>query len=234
MSIDYAVYRNHLAKKGGRYVARVLSVRSASLDDIVSQLVVQGSTITREDIDTVLAGTIRVIVNMLLDGKRVNFGDLVSFSSSVRGTFRTAQESFDRSRHELVPRAAAGVCLKKAFAQQSVPKRVERRRSGAELYLYEDLATSSHNDTLTPANIGCIRGVRLSFDASAQDEGIYFVSDFDGTAIKVALVQKNKPSELIFLVPPSLCAGAYTLELRNRIRNDRLVSARLDATLIVR
>ena len=65
------------------------------------------------------------------------------------------------------------------------------------------------------------------------DEGLYFVATAAGET-KVATVQKNKPSQFVFLVP-TLVEGTYHLEVRARMGSGtsarELRIGRLDATL---
>ena len=83
-------------------------------------------------------------------------------------------------------------------------------------------------------NIGQLSGSRLKFDPAEADEGLYFVADAGGET-EVTVVQKNKPSQLVFLVPAGLAAGTHHLEVRARMGTGtaarELRSGRLDAPL---
>jgi len=233
MSIDYALYRNHLIKDKIEYAAKVIPTRSATMEDIVAQMLLQGSTITRTDIIAVLEDAVKAVEHMLLDGKRVNFGDLVLLSTGLKGSFSTLQDGYDRSRHYVVAKAVPGIRIKRAIQNNCVVNKVERSRLGAEIYVYNDLGSGTENSSLTAANIGCIQGKRLSFDTAAADEGIFFVSVSDNTETKVSIIQKNKPAEIVFLVPPSLVTGMYTLVLRYRETKDKLLQVSLDDPLSI-
>ena len=75
----------------------------------------------------------------------------------------------------------------------------------------------------------------MKFDPAESDEGLYFVADAGGDT-KAPTVQKNKPSQLVFLVP-TLVAGTYHLEVRARMGSGtsarELRIGRLDSTLTV-
>ena len=75
----------------------------------------------------------------------------------------------------------------------------------------------------------------MKFDPARSDEGLYFVAT-GGSQTKVSTVQKNKPSQLVFLVP-SLADGTYHLEVRARMGSGtsarELRIGRLDSTLTV-
>ena len=81
--------------------------------------------------------------------------------------------------------------------------------------------------------IGQLTGNRLKFDTLQADEGAYFVPVGLGAEIKVATVQKNKPSQLVFLIS-TLAAGDWQIEVRARISGGaELRTGRLDAVLTV-
>lgn len=95
-----------------------------------------------------------------------------------------------------------------------------------------DIASDSNNGQATPGNIGQLTGNRLKYNTGAGDEGVYFVS-VGGGETKVATVQKNKPSQAVFLIP-TLLAGDYQIEVRARISGGtELRSGRLDAVSTV-
>ena len=55
-----------------------------------------------------------------------------------------------------------------------------------------------------------------------------------GGETKVTVVQKNKPSQLVFIVPATLIAGTYNIEARARVSGGtQLRVGRLDPVLTV-
>lgn len=79
-----------------------------------------------------------------------------------------------------------------------------------------DLGSGETNSTVTPNNIGTINGHRLKFDPSQADEGIFFIAIPTGTELKVTAVQRNKPGQLVFMVPDMPAGGTLNLEVRAR------------------
>ncbi|MCK4341067.1 MAG: DUF4469 domain-containing protein [Phycisphaerae bacterium] len=114
-------------------------------------------------------------------------------------------------------------------------RKVEAVKPSPNPIEYRDIGTDTTNDTVTVGNIGQLSGSRLKFDPAEADEGLYFVADAGGET-KVPTVQKNKPSQLVFLVP-NLVAGTYHLEVRARMGSGtsarELRIGRLDSTLTV-
>ncbi|MBK9118113.1 MAG: DUF4469 domain-containing protein [Phycisphaerales bacterium] len=77
---------------------------------------------------------------------------------------------------------------------------------------------------------------RLQADPAAADEGIFLLPAAGGPALRIPpqVVQRNKPSLLVFLNPPGL-SGTYTLEVRARVGRGsaarELRTGRLDGPL---
>ncbi len=125
--------------------------------------------------------------------------------------------------------------IEEAVRAAATVEKVEAVKPAPNPIEYRDLGADETNDTITPDNIGQLSGSRLKFDPAAADEGLYFVADAGGET-KVSTVQKNKPSQLVFLIPP-LADGTYHLEVRARMGSGtsarELRIGRLDAMLTV-
>jgi len=75
---------------------------------------------------------------------------------------------------------------------------------------------------------------RLRFDDQAADEGIFFLPAAGGSAVKVAAVLDNKPSQLSFQVPAAVIADQWFVQVRARAENSTaLRSGQLDTVLTV-
>jgi hypothetical protein len=86
---------------------------------------------------------------------------------------------------------------------------------------------------LTPNNIGQLSGSPQKFHENAADEGVIIVDVDGGPTFKVTTVQRNKPAQLVFLVP-SLPGGSYRIEVRAKVgASTQLRTGTLDATLVV-
>jgi hypothetical protein len=231
MPINYALFENSLTGEPNDYTAQVQTTASLNLDDLIQRVIQQGSTSTEADIVAVLEDIIKVCKAALLDGNRVNFGGLVELFPRVRGIFHGITDDFDPARHKVDVGANPGSRVRNHVRARATVQKVETILPAPTPLEYLDLGSGDVNHTLTPGTIGTINGSRLKFDDTRADEGIFFI-DAGGTEHKVALVQKNKPSQLVFLVPDTIPAGNLTLEVRARMRDStELRTGHLDATL---
>jgi hypothetical protein len=96
------------------------------------------------------------------------------------------------------------------------------------LVALHDLGSQTTNATITPGNIATIAGARLKLTPGHGEEGVFFVPLAGGAAVRVGVYQRNKPSELVFLIP-HLPAGQYHVEVRTRTRKgSELITGSLD------
>lgn len=233
MPIHYALFENNITSDPDDFAAIVQAVDSADLDRIVQRMLERGSTTTTADILAVLEDTIGACESMLLDGMRVNFGGLVELFPRMRGVFTSATDTYDPARHSLDVGANPGSRVRKTVRDNATVVKEEAVKPAPNPIEFRDIASDTSNGQVTPDNIGQLSGNRLKFDAAQADEGAYFVPLGIGAPTKVATVQKNKPSQLVFLIP-TLAVGDYQIEVRARISGGtELRTGRLDAVLTV-
>ena len=232
MPIKYVLRENNLSDDPDDYMARIRHVGIARIETIIERMIQRGSTVTRADIVGVLEDYYAAIESLLLEGMSVTT-PLDHFSLSVKGIFRGADDTFDPSRHRLHAALIAGPRLRKTLQERGEMTKEEMVRPAPNPVDYLDLNSGERNGTLTPGGMGRIIGHRLKFDPADPQQGIFFIAS-DGTETRVSIVGKNKPGELLFLVPEGLTAGAYRLEVRvlPKWRRDMHTGA-LEATLTV-
>ena len=78
--------------------------------------------------------------------------------------------------------------------------------------------------------VGPIGGKRLKFGVALAEEGVFFINAADGTEYEVSAIQKNKPSQLVFLVPTIPVGTQLQLEVRAYF-GEKLRTGRLDDEL---
>jgi hypothetical protein len=223
---------NHLTSDPDDYMAMVQPTNTAELEDIINRMIDQGSTVVKADILSVLEDYHQAIESMVLEGQNVNTPG-ANYGASIKGVFNGQADSYDASRHQVRATVSPGKRFRKAIegrAQVTKGEAVTPRPNPLE---YTDLNSEARNSVLTPGGMGRLVGHRLKFDPTAADQGIFFVAA-DDTETRVEVVGRNKPAELMFLVPDSLPAGEYTLEVRATMRNnDDVRTGALDVPLTV-
>lgn len=114
-----------------------------------------------------------------------------------------------------------------------VQKQESSDRSQPRPLNYTDLNSGEVNSVLTPGGMGRVTGYRLKFDPTDPEQGIFFMPAGESTSGQAAVIAKNGPSELIFLVPATLTKDDYTLEIRSTMGNGTVRTGVLADTLTV-
>lgn len=235
MPIKYALFENNITSDPDDYSAMVQISGSAEGDDLVQDIVDQGTTVNKPDILAVTAALKLACQRRVEQGQRVNYFGMMDFFPRIKGVFTGPTDSFDPARHRIDIGANPGSELREAVRVGASVEKVEAVKPSPNPIEYRDIGSDTSNDTVTIGNIGQLSGSRLKSDPAEADEGLYFVATAGGDT-KVPTVQKNKPSQLVFLVP-ALAAGTYHLEVRARMGSGtsarELRIGRLDAALTV-
>ncbi len=231
MPIQYALFENNVTSDPDDYSATIQITSSGDGDDLVQDIIDQGTTVNRPDILAVTAALKLACQRRVEQGQRVNYFGMVEFFPRIKGVFNGPLDTFDPARHRIDIGANPGSELREAVRNGASVEKVEAVKPSPNPIEYRDVGTDTTNDQITPGNIGQLSGNRLKFDAAQADEGLYFIPTLDTGDVKVTTVQKNKPSQLVFLVP-ALGAGGYNLEVRARIAGGtELRIGRLDPVL---
>jgi hypothetical protein len=231
MSINYALFKNHLTSDPDDYRAMVLSNGTAELEDVIDRMIEQGSTVVKADILSVLEDYYTAIENMVLEGMSV-LTPGANYGASIKGVFNSQADSFDPNRHQVRASVSPGKRFRKAIRERSQPAKQEATRPKPSLLEFTDLNSDVRNSVLTPGGMGQVVGHRLKFDAEDPAQGIFFVAA-DDSETEVTVVGRNMPGELMFLIPEGLTAGDYTLEVRAGFGEDDIRSGALDVPLTV-
>ena len=216
MSINYSLYENKLSTAADTYAARVNLKGSVGLEQVANRIARMNSTVSRTDVLIVLENIALACEELLLEGNRVNIGDLTHLFPSIKGIFDNDSDNFDPARHRVKISATPGKRIRRAIREKAtVTKQATISPEPAPLE-FVDHATGTTNHSISPGNIGVIHGKRLKFNPDDTTEGIFFV-DCNDTATKAPAVVKNKPGELILSTPAlTTIANPYTIEVRAR------------------
>ncbi len=210
--IHYALFEHHLTADPDDYVARVISQDAVDQNTLVDDVIKRGSTVTRPDLLAALDAYNEALIDRLLEGQRVNT-PVANYGVVIRGTFDGADDEFDPSRHLLLPTVSPGALARRRIQEQGRAAKAEAQVPEPNPVQYRDFGSETTNSALTPGSPGGVTGHRLKFDPADEQQGVFFIAA-DGSATRAVMVMRNKPAELMFMVPDGLAAGDYTLEVR--------------------
>ncbi|MCW9705498.1 DNA-binding domain-containing protein [Fodinibius salsisoli] len=231
MSLKYALYPNYLTTDPNDYMAIVQDQESHEIEDIIDLMISRGSTVTKAEALSVIEEYEAAIEKVLEGGDSVNTS-IMRVTGSMPGVFNDLTDRYDESRHYVRLNMNPGPRVKRA-AQNIEVEKIEADRPEPALKLFEDVASDTTNETLTPGGVAKITGRLLKVDPEATDQGVFFIAD-DGTSTRSDTYIRNKPANLIVMIPESLPSGEYSVEVRTILQNTKSVrSGRLNSTVVV-
>lgn len=214
-TLTYRMNRNPL--RGGGVIVRLGAKGAADLDDVARHIAETRNTrYSKETVKDVVEELRRTVLFYLSQGIRVNLDAFMEIYPVYCGRFESLEARLEGDTSGLGIRCEASQRFAKELARR-VTLTHDGKPSGRFPLLtsYEDAATGRSNATLTAGTIGTLNGRHLKFDPTQQDEGIFFVIVSTGQETRVTMVSHNKPSQLIFMVPP-LIPEKYRVAVRTR------------------
>ncbi len=216
----------------GYNTALVQSTGTAELEDVIKHIIQQGSTVTRPDIVSVLEDFFTAIESMVLEGMNVNTPS-ANYGASIKGIFDGQADGYDPSRHQIAPKVTAGKRYRKAIKEQAQAAKQEAVKPKPNPLEYTDINSGERNSVLSPGGMGQVIGHRLKFDPADPEQSVFFMAPDGSSSTRVDVVGKNKPGELMFMVPDSLSPGDYMLVVRAGFGEDDVRIGALETTLTV-
>lgn len=150
----------------------------------------------------------------------------------IRGAFHSANEGFNRDKHEVYIKVKANGSLKKLTDQLPV-ERVTSVKPTPQPEVCRNMDTEAVNDTLTLDGDARINGNHLKFDKSDPKQGVFLIDSKD-QEVRMAKFTDVLPKQLTFRVPKTLAKGEYRVEVRSTMGTQELRSGRLPNVLTVK
>lgn len=223
MTIKYYLQPNPITPDPNDQKARVQPNNTLNFDDIIARCVKRGTTLTETDLRAAVRLYLSETGDAVAEGNNVTL-PLVNLRPSITGTFNDVNDSFDSSRHTVKASCSAGIDLVQKMQTASVEK-ITGTVLSPDIVDFTDVKTNNHTQA-SKGNIGVITGSQLKFNPANAAEGIFFVNVATNAETKVADIAQRTEGKLMFLIPTSLTAGTYYVEVRraytnaNSIRSD--------------
>ena len=211
--ITYVVRKCNLVDQENKegYFALVLHGRNViDHDGIVREMSEKNTTVSRQDIISVLDLYRETIIRRLQQGFKV-YSSLFSAHVSIRGTFASDKESFDPARHELHVKVSPDQALLKRVVKGAELRKLDTDPEVPVLKTYFDINTETTNSIATAGFAAEIRGKRMEMDTSREDHGIWFVNPASKEEVKVERIIRHSGTNIMFIVP-QLSAGNWQIK----------------------
>lgn len=226
---EYSLKKSSLNGEQDKFVAVVQNGKKISIEEMVDDIAIPSSILKKTEIVAV--------ANVLFEEITKNIRKGIGFTSehlqtsvSIKGTFDSEDDRFDKDRHKTKINFTPGPTVKKMVGEISVEK-IKPVAIIPVVNKFIDAATDIANETITPNSPAKILGDRLKVDGEDPTQGIFF-TDTNGNETKVTLIVHNMPSQLIFMVP-ALPAGTYRVHVRAMINDAEVREGTLPTSLTV-
>lgn len=230
MPITYTLKKNYLREGSREYYPQVKLSGSADINAIAQRMIEQGSTITLEDIRAVLTSLNKACLSIVLEGRRVNLGELVDIYPRMQGTFNSLSDEYSSLRHTIGANASVSRRFLYAVAKQATVEKEKASVPRPEPLDFTDGASKVVNVAYTTGRYATLEGENLSVNESRNDEGIFFIDAGTGATTRVTEIIENAPKKLVFIIPDIV--GSHRVAVRKRFGNsNNLREGRLEATL---
>jgi hypothetical protein len=200
---------------------KVLSLdvnRHVNEDYLLDQMVKKNPGIRREAMAMSISLFQEAIAEEVCSGNSVNIS-LCRFVAGFRGTVRGG--AWDSSRNSIYVSIHQGRGLAKEIAHTDV--HILGEREGIYIASGEDACTHATDFSATAGRNYILTGKNIKLAGDDPSVGLT-LTDGQGHVSKLAreMVAQNTPSKLIFLLPPELEEGWYTLTLTTQYSSNLL------------
>ena len=220
--MKYFLLKNKLLSGLYKYIAKVTQLETVTYDELVRRTTRRGITVTDTELKAAVDELLYTIVDELNKGKAVET-PFVRYRPSIGGTFKDKDDIYDANRHTVRVNCSIGRGIKVDTANIPLEK-VKHSVAGPYIEHILDYSTLDQDSVLTRGGTAELSGEQLKIDTTDPEQGLYFTQK--GASVKVGVIVRNLPSELIFNIPSGLSGGGCQLEIRNRNgKNDKTVKS---------
>ncbi|SDI47407.1 protein of unknown function [Chryseobacterium taeanense] len=208
------LYDNTLTKDNPNdFIARTASERSLSVKQICEAAASRGGAdVSASAMEHATELFLKEMAYQLCDGFSVNTGYFTA-STTIRGVFDSASETFNKDKHSIIFQFNQGEKLRAEIPNIEV-EILSVAESSAVILQVTDVKSGSVNDLLTPGRNLKIVGSKIKVAGEDPSVGIYFVNATTHTRTQVDTsdIVTNNPSEVMVVIP-ELPSGTYNLEI---------------------
>lgn len=229
--VKYFLRKNSLTSDPNDYFAVVKQNATVGYDAIIEKMIDRGSTVTKAEAMGVIEEFFSAMSYLLELGNNVSL-DYIKIRNSIKGKFVGEEDGYDPARHQLKLNVTPGKRLLESLSRLS-PSKIDTTVVAPSPRSFLDVDSGTVNQVLTPDKQAKITGSQLKFDPLDATQGVFFVAT-NGTATKATAFATISPSTLVFLIPSTLVAGDYVVQVRAIPNgNKSLKEGRIPAPLTV-
>ena len=213
------LYPNFLAGREGTFIARTQTDATLSVEKVCIAATTRGKAVN--DYEVMVSSVndyLDEALYQLADGYAVE-NKLCSIHPKLGGLFDKLGQALHPIKHKI------SFTFRTGSALRTVGEKIEVILEGlADTSGYigrvEDMDSETVDQYLTPGGVVVIEGHKIKVEGDSPEVGVYFVSAADGSKAKVAKhFAENRDAKIIAVIPDTLPAGTYRLEIVTQYTN---------------
>lgn len=220
-----------MSKDTKSYVALVRSSKSINLDEILDDMVDEGTGLSRPQALAYFEKLTQLVIKYLGKGYFVNT-PLFRYRSSIPGKFDSKTDFYDPTRHEVRITSSTGARIK-GMHNTHHPEKVIVSPINPQIDYFIDANSDERNTIGYSGGSAKILGSRMRFDKTDPRQGIFFVSDtVPAVEYRASQYSGIRPAE-IHVTIPQLEPGDYKVKIRTLADNKRdILTGSLEETIL--
>jgi hypothetical protein len=218
MKIKYCLLDNPVTPDTEDRRAQVSGYETVGETEIFEYMTRKGSAITVAEAKANYEEIVGTVDYFLKLGYGINT-EFVNIRPVIAGVFRNDDDRFEDGRHRIRYKARLG----RRYNHTADDVKVEKVAPSSNAPLpvtFEDVASATVNDVMTPGGTARLTGMRLNFKQNDPQQGI-FVIDSAKKAHRVELILSQKGTQAVFQIPAGLASDEYTLEVRVLLKGNK-------------
>jgi hypothetical protein len=226
MSIDFFLVPNTLASQKG-YIAQTVRGPTVGGEALIRRMAEANTTLSTPDIRAVLSLLEEKVMGLLLDGHRVEIGDMLRLTPVVSGVLegKDLRKAVNQPGARVTCRLLPGFARRFGKAARLVRRRATRRRPS----LYTLAGAPGEREGLHAVYPNTLRGHHLKIQGLALS-GLILAGTKAGERIAVPVsslsVQRHTNYELVFhfpsrFTPPAWLSDGAALSVKLEFRKER-------------
>ncbi|MDR1331055.1 MAG: DUF4469 domain-containing protein [Tannerella sp.] len=211
MKIKYYLTDNPMTPDPKDRRAQVSGYESVTEKELFDYITRKGSAITTAEAKANYEEIIEALDYFMKQGYGVNT-EFINIRPVLPGVFHDDDDRFDPVRHRIRFRARLG----KRYNHTADDVKVEKIAPPDNLPLpvtFEDVASDTVNEVLTPGGAASLTGLRLKFHQDDPQQGIFLLDSLK-KEYRVERILSHTGTKVIFQSPSGLGPDEYTLEVR--------------------
>jgi len=210
MKLRYYLLDNPMTPDPNDCRAQITDYEVVTEKDLLEYITRQGSGITMSAAKANYEEIIGAHAYYLRQGVGVNT-EFLNIRPVTQGVFRDENDKFDSNRHQLKYKTRLGRRYNHISEDVKMEK-VSPVINAPLLTTFEDIASGTINDTLTPGGVATLAGLRLNFNQDDPQQGIFLI-DSAKTEHRAERILTHTGKQVVFMIPADLPSDEYVLEV---------------------